>query len=92
MEKELEAFYKFVSNLLEKEVSYKLEVEPGRKFIKLISVRGVDSRSVWCFVNKETGEIFKPACWARPAKHARGNIKDVTTYSSYSWTGPHYLR
>ena len=30
--------------------------------------------SVHSFVNKATGEIFKPASHSAPAKHARGNV------------------
>jgi len=53
----------------------------GRKYAKLI--RGEndpatgDPRpggSVHSFVNKATGEIFKPASYSAPAKHARGNV------------------
>jgi hypothetical protein len=53
----------------------------GRKYAKLI--RGENNPetgeptvhgSVHAFVNKATGEIFKPASHAAPAKHARGNV------------------
>lgn len=41
----------------------------GRKFAKLTC-----DTSVVAFVNKETGQIFKPASWKAPAKGARGSI------------------
>lgn len=90
METELNEFCNFVKELLNKE-GLDLEVEPGRRYVKLISSRN-GSRSVWCFVEKNTGAILKPASWKAPAKHARGNIRNKTSYSNYSWTGPHYLR
>jgi hypothetical protein len=49
------------------------EVKPGGKFYKIIRVQG-SSRSSWAFVDKKNGDIFKPASWAAPAKHARGNV------------------
>lgn len=52
-----------------------LTLEPGRKFIKVVeSNAGSGSRSVFAFIAKETGDVLKPAGWAAPAKHARGNI------------------
>jgi hypothetical protein len=32
------------------------------------------SRSVHCFVDMATGDVLKADGWAKPAKHARGNI------------------
>lgn len=91
METELNDFCLFVKELLNREVGYSLDIENGRKYVKLVSNRN-GSRSVWCFVNKETGDILKAASWNAPAKHARGNIKQPASYANYAWTGPHYLR
>ena len=33
--------------------------------------------SVHAFVDKETGEVYKPAGWAKPAKHVRFDMRDV---------------
>ena len=47
-----------------------LREEPkGRKYSKI-----TDGSCVCCFVEKSTGDIFKPAGWKAPAKHVRGNI------------------
>ncbi len=51
-----------------------LEFEPlgytkGRKYVKI-----VQENRVVAFVDMNTGDIFKPAGWKAPAKHARGNI------------------
>ena len=56
-----------------------LEYEVGRKYIKVLSYlkdgnfgdarfRG---RSVWMFVDKNTGECYKPASYKAPAKYVR---------------------
>ena len=68
-----------------------LEVEFGRKYIKIVS-----NRSVWGFVVSvendkkfRKGDILKAAGWAAPARNAaRGNI-----FEDYEirWTGPNYL-
>lgn len=41
----------------------------GRKYVKIVR-----EGSVVAFVEKETGNIFKPATWQAPAKGIRGNI------------------
>jgi hypothetical protein len=84
-------FCDFVRTLLGP-VNYDLEIEMGRKYMKLIMKSGPSHSSVWGFVDKTTGEIYKPATWRAPAKHARGNVADPVTYQNYQWTGPHYLR
>ena len=55
------------------------EVIEGKKYIKICAVEFTDKKRtgqlcVSAFVNKQTGDIFKPAGWNAPAKHARGNI------------------
>ena len=90
MEEEFNEFCVFVMGLLSA-VGYILEVnENGHKYYKLIMVRN-DSKSVWAFVNKETGDIFKPATWKAPARHPRGNIQNPESYRDFKWTGPPYL-
>jgi len=78
-----EMFERFVENL---------EIEEGRKYIKVIT-----DRSVWGFIMKEDdkkfrkGDILKAASWSAPARNAaRGNILD----GGYriNWTGPNYLK
>ena len=50
-----------------------IEMTEGEKYWKLIQV-GQAQRSVFCFISKASGDIFKPAGWKAPAKHARGNL------------------
>lgn len=69
-----------------------LEVEFGRKYIKIVS-----NRSVWGFVVSvendkkfRKGDILKAAGYNAPARNAaRGNIIDGGY--SIQWTGPRYL-
>lgn len=63
----------------------------GRKYLKVVMTsHGQDS--VWGFVERETGLIFKAAGWSSPAKHARGHIDTGAYGKNYVWTGPNYLR
>jgi len=60
-------------------------VEFGGKFARVIAVNAWGQRSAYAFVamedgaNKQLGswsqgDVFKPAGWKGPAKHARGNV------------------
>ena len=53
---------------------YKFYIESGRKYHKLIMETGGGSRSVHAFVDKKTGEVYKPASFKAPAKHVRFNL------------------
>ena len=53
-----------------------LEMEIGRKYIKvwqyLVGPEGrIRGRGCWMFVDKNTGECYKPASYKAPAKHVR---------------------
>lgn len=64
----------------------------GKRYIKIVHiVEG--SRSAWAFIDKETGDVLKPASWRAPAKHARGNIFDEWNGMRFMTVfGPAYLR
>ncbi len=50
----------------------------GTKYTKIlrqeITADKVVNEQIVCFVSNETGDIFKPATYQVPAKHARGNV------------------
>lgn len=49
------------------------EIEYGKKFAK-ITRTSYGQKSVHCFVEIATGNIYKAASWSAPAKIVRGNI------------------
>jgi hypothetical protein len=63
----------------------------GRKYVKIATASynaktGEKERggSVHCFVEKETGDIYKPASWKAPEKNfTRGNIYDLADASRW---------
>ena len=59
-----------------------LEVEVGRKYVKiwsyLIGAEGrLNGRSCWMFVDKNTGACYKPASYKAPAVGIRYQIEDL---------------
>lgn len=69
---------------------YEYEIEEGRKYYKVIMIaRG--SKSVHCFVDKQTGDVYKSASWKSPAKGIRYNLLDAVSreqcYRRASWSG-----
>lgn len=78
-----------------------LEIKEGGKRIHIIEVqKGVKGgeppkdgqKSSWALVDKETGDVFKPASWGVPAKGARANIYDRKSWSGVGPYGPEYLK
>ena len=90
---------------------YKFVFKTGKKFHKVYFLEyqdaneyygtkaGYKSGSVHAFVDKNTGEVYKPASWKAPAKIVRFDlrlIKDrefLFNWKNLSWAGGHlYLR
>lgn len=71
-----------------------IEIEEGRKYIKVITGALRNQRSVWGFIVKDDndkkfrkGDILKAAGWAAPARNfARGNVLDGDL-ECVRWTG-----
>ena len=62
----------------------------GRRYHKVFMYRDGQRDSIHAFIDKKTGDVFKPAGWSAPAKHVRGSIFSSKS-NWYSWTGPNYL-
>ena len=44
----------------------------GKRYLKIIQ----DVGGVHAFIDASTGDVYKPAGWAKPAKHIRYNLLD----------------
>jgi len=53
-------------------------IETGKKYHKVIFVDGGSSRSVHCFIDKQTGQMYKSASWKAPAKGVRYDLRVIT--------------
>ena len=72
---------------------YKFEIQTGRKYHKIYC----KNQGVHAFVNKMTGEVFKPASYKAPAKHVRYDLRRIQQrrecFANADWAGGYlYLR
>ena len=98
--KELQRIEDGTANLM------KFEIREGKKYYKIVQVEhrehdGKEWRdsSVHSFVDKNTGDVYKPASWKAPAKHVRftfqnpEDIRFLLSPINVDWAGGYlYLR
>ena len=72
-----------------------ISIDPGgKKYLRVVCDATGDNHgqvSVYCFVEKSTGDILKADGWKRPAKHACGNIYDNAGKGAITPWGVHYI-
>ena len=70
---------------------YKFSIESGRKYHKIVMETESQSQSVHAFVDKKTGEVYKPASFKSPAKHVRYNLLSIQSreecFERADWAG-----
>ena len=70
---------------------YTFSIESGRKYYKIIMETGAGSRSAHAFVDKKTGEVYKPASFKAPAKHVRYDLCLIShrewLFENADWAG-----
>ena len=90
---------------------YKFDYKVGKKFIKVFNLQyqescdyynrpaGYRAGSVTAFIDKNTGEVYKPASWKAPAKHVRFDLRIIRERefllnpANCDWAGGHlYMR
>ena len=90
---------------------YKFDYEVGKKYIKVFNLQyqeacdyynrpaGYRKGSVTAFIDKNTGQVYKPASWKAPAKHVRFDLRLITDReflfnpNNIDWAGGHlYMR
>jgi len=90
---------------------YKWDYKVGKKFIKVFNLQyeeandyygrkaGYRAGSVTAFIDKNTGEVYKPASWKAPAKHVRYDLRIIKEREflhnpkNVDWAGGHlYMR
>ena len=90
---------------------YKFDYEVGKKYIKVFNLQyseasdyynrpaGYRKGSVTAFIDKQTGEVYKPASWKAPAKHVRFDMRIIKEREflhnpkNVDWAGGHlYMR
>ena len=95
---------KFIDGAITWETKYIYET--GRKYFKVIKVEepftsknGVKHQghtSVEAFIDRQTGDLFKPASYKKPAKGARYNLRDqkslISLYQNLDPFGGHLYK
>ena len=90
---------------------YKFDYTVGKKYIKVFNLQyeapceyynrkgGYRQGSVTAFVDRSTGEVYKPASWKAPAKHVRYDLRLIKDREflhdpkNTDWSGGHlYMR
>ena len=90
---------------------YKFDYQVGKKYIKVFNLQyseacdyynrpaGYRQGSVTAFIDKNTGEVYKPASWKSPAKHVRYDLRIIRhreflhNPKNVDWAGGHlYMR
>ena len=90
---------------------YKFDYQVGKKYIKVFNLQyseandyynrpaGYRQGSVTAFIDKNTGEVYKPASWKAPAKHVRFDLRIIKEREflhnpkNVDWAGGHlYMR
>ena len=90
---------------------YKFVFKTGKKFHKVYFLQyeeaneyynrkaGYTAGSVLCFIDRQTGEVYKPASWKAPAKHVRFDLRLIQDReflfnpNNIDWAGGHlYMR
>jgi len=90
---------------------YKFDYQVGKKYIKVFNLQyeeaneyynrkgGYRAGSVTAFIDKNTGEVYKPASWKAPAKHVRFDLRIIKEREflhnpkNTDWAGGHlYMR
>ena len=90
---------------------YKWDYKVGKKFIKVFNLQyeepnefynrkgGYRAGSVTAFIDKNTGEVYKPASWKSPAKNVRFDLRIIREREfllnpkNCDWAGGHlYMR
>ena len=71
----------------------RFEIQTGRKYHKI----NVKNGGVHAFIDKNTGEVYKPASYKAPAKHVRYDLRRIKQrhecFSNADWAGGYlYLR
>ena len=79
-----------IDKLKNGESDYDFFIEEGRKYHKIV-MDACGSKSVHAFIDKKTGEVYKPASFRGPAKHVRFDLRLIKDrewlYEHADWAG-----
>jgi len=84
-----------IDKLKNGESDYDFFIEEGRKYHKIV-MDACGSKSVHAFIDKKTGEVYKPASFRGPAKHVRFDLRLIKDrewlYEHADWSGSYLYK
>jgi len=86
-----------IQHIKENGADIEFYIKKGKRYLKVIMKDSGSSQSVHAFVDRETGDVYKPAGWKGPAKIARYSLLQDSDrewlYSHADWSGGYlYIR
>ena len=86
-----------IQKLQDGESNMEFHITTGKKYHKIIQVDDGREGGVHAFVDKNTGEVYKPASWKSPAKHVRYDMRIIrqreAMLANCDWAGGYlYMR
>lgn len=91
----IRTFLQYIEQFKTEHGTVAFRVDVGSKYLRIMDTLSNGQTCGWAFIDRETGDVFKPATWKKPAKHARGNVFDgINADVNYGCGkyGPHYMR
>ena len=72
------------------------QIVTGKKYHKVVYVDGGGNRSVHCFIDKNSGEVYKSASWKSPAKAVRFDLRLIKDreylFANADWSAGYLYR
>jgi hypothetical protein len=80
----------YIQDLRNGKCDYDFTFDSGKKYHKVI-MHTENQRSVHCFIDKNTGEVYKSASWKSPAKGVRYDMRIIEQrewmFENADWAG-----
>lgn len=70
-----EYHHRQIDSLKNGDLTIDYTIETGKKYHKVVMISSGNSRSVHCFIDKNTGEVYKSASWKAPAQGVRYDLR-----------------
>ena len=75
---------------------YRYEIVSGNKYYKVVMFDSGGHKSVHCFVDKQTGEVYKSASYKAPAKGIRFDLRLIKDrewlFANVDWSGSYLYK
>lgn len=85
------AYHEMKIKEAQEKCAVKFTIDEGRKYFKVMFRDSGGGNSVHAFVDRKTGEVYKPASFKAPAKHVRFDLRIIEqrewVFQNCDWAG-----